>query len=202
KTDKIPLPEKISNLKKFEKTDEIEKPQIIKPAKPVKELEKTALEMDVEKVELLKAPPKIRAYEFDDEPKPNEPAAQPKPIAKPNELNVRPRADEPVAQPKPTPKTNEPVAQPKPGPKPNEANVKPKANEADAKAKPNEFEFLEKLRDDSRLTFIRKMILLPGPDSPMVIEVRDKGDKSLLLEPLEIKITPGVKKITLILDIK
>lgn len=202
KTDKIPLPEKISNLKKFEKTDEIEKPQITKPAKPVKELEKTALEMDVEKVELLKAPPKIRAYEFDDEPKPNEPAAQPKPIAKPNELNVRPRADEPVAQPKPTPKPNEPVAQPKPGPKPNEANVKPKANEPDAKAKPNEFEFLEKLRDDSRLTFIRKMILLPGPDSPMVIEVRDKGDKSLLLEPLEIKITPGVKKITLILDIK
>lgn len=125
---KIPAAGKATELKEFEETEEIEKPPAGEPVKRSKELEKTALEMDIEKIELLKKPP--------------------------------------------------------------------------AKFKPNDFEFLEKLRDDSRLTIIRKMILLPGPDDPMVVEVRDKSDNSLLLEPIEIKINPTVKKITLILDIK
>ena len=128
KTAKIPTVEKVPEFKEFEETEEIEKLPVVEPVKRGKELEKTALEMDIEKIELLKKPP--------------------------------------------------------------------------TKFKPNDFEFLDKLRDDSRLTIIRKMILLPGPDSPMVIEMRDKSDKSLLLEPIEIKITPGVKKITVILDIK
>jgi hypothetical protein len=41
---------------------------------------------------------------------------------------------------------------------------------------------------------------LPGNDSPVIIEVKD--NESNLLEPIEIKITPDTKKITIILDVK
>jgi len=70
------------------------------------------------------------------------------------------------------------------------------------KTKSQDLDFLEKLRDKSRLTIIRKMVLLPGPDSSLVIELKDNKDKTSLLEPIDVKIAPGVKKITLILDIK
>jgi hypothetical protein len=73
---------------------------------------------------------------------------------------------------------------------------------APEKPKSQDFDFLEKLRDNSRLTIIRKMVILPGPDSAMVVELKDKKDKTSLLEPIEVKIDPAVKKITIILDIK
>lgn len=113
----------------FYELGEIKEPPAIKPVKTaVKEMEKTALEIDTEKVaELLKPPEKAKSQDLD---------------------------------------------------------------------------FLEKLRDNSRLTIIRKMVLLPGPDSSLVIELKDNKDKTSLLEPIDVKITPGVKKITLILDIK
>lgn len=113
----------------FYELGEVEETPIIKPVKTaVKEMEKTALEIDTEKVAELLKPPK--------------------------------------------------------------------------KSKPEDLEFLEKLRDNSRLTILRKMVLLPGPDSSLVIELKDNKDKTSLLEPIDVKITPGVKKITLILDIK
>ncbi len=115
-------------LNGFDELAVTRKHQVIKPVKVFKELDKTAMEMDLEKIEELKKAPE--------------------------------------------------------------------------KSKTKDLEFLEKLRDNSRLTIIRKMVLLPGPNSPLVIELKDKADKSLLLEPIEVKITPGVKKITLILDIK
>lgn len=167
----------------FYELGEIEEPPVIIPVKAVKEkpvkekaakeMEKTALEIDTAKIAELIKPPE-------------------KPKSKDLEFPE-------IAPQKPKPKDLESpeIAPQKPKPKDLESPEK-----APQKSKPKDLEFLEKLRDNSRLTIIRKMVLLPGPESPLVIELKDKTDKTLLLEPIEIKITPEVKKITLILDIK
>ncbi|MDQ1350251.1 MAG: hypothetical protein QG657_552 [Acidobacteriota bacterium] len=162
----------------FYELGEIKEPPIIIPARAVKEkaekeMEKTALEIDTAKIsELLKPPGIIPPEMIPTEAKP--------PKTKPTEIKP------------PEIKSHEikPPDVKHPGIKPPE------------KPKSQDLEFLEKLHDNSRLTIIRKMVLLPGPDSSMVIELKDNKDNTSLLEPIDVKINPGVKKITLILDIK
>ncbi|MCP4220066.1 MAG: hypothetical protein GY765_35875, partial [bacterium] len=67
------------------------------------------------------------------------------------------------------------------------------------KEKSSAISLLDSLGDESRLTLLKK-IKRPKKGSPIIIEIKDND--SLLLEPLEIKVSPGVKKITLILDVK
>ncbi len=68
------------------------------------------------------------------------------------------------------------------------------------KMKLDALDLLNKFKDASRLTIIKKMKKLPGKDSPIIIEVKDND--SNLLEPIEVKVTPETKKITIILDVK
>jgi signal recognition particle receptor subunit beta len=58
---------------------------------------------------------------------------------------------------------------------------------------------LDNLKDNTRLTIIKKLDKLPENDSQLLVEVKNKD--SLIVEPFEVKITPGIKKITIILDI-
>ncbi len=68
------------------------------------------------------------------------------------------------------------------------------------KLKLDALDLLDKFKDASRLTIIKKMNKFPGKDSPIIIEVKDND--SNLLEPIEVKVTPEIKKITIILDVK
>ncbi len=198
---------KASKPSGFYEMGEIKEPPLIIPGKatkgkPVKEkeMEKTALEMDTEKIaELLKPPPPPSPPSPPPPPPPPPPSPQPQPPPPPPKMTTPPPTPSPAPAPAkspapPTPPTSSaPSAQPaRPAP-PTAAPEKPKSQD---------FDFLEKLRDNSRLTIIRKMVILPGPDSAMVVELKDKKDKTSLLEPIEVKIDPAVKKITIILDIK
>jgi signal recognition particle receptor subunit beta len=60
-------------------------------------------------------------------------------------------------------------------------------------------DLFEQLKDKTRLTVIRE-VPAKGPDAQLLIDIKD-GD-SKLLESLKVKITPEIKKITLILDVK
>lgn len=60
-------------------------------------------------------------------------------------------------------------------------------------------DLFEQLKDKTRLTVIRA-VPAKGPDAQLLIDIKD-GD-SKLLESLKVKITPEIKKITLILDVK
>lgn len=66
-------------------------------------------------------------------------------------------------------------------------------------SKPNAFDLLDKLKDESRVTIIKKIKKSPGQDTPVIIEVKDRD--SHLLEPIKVTVTPGTKKITLIIDV-
>ena len=68
------------------------------------------------------------------------------------------------------------------------------------KPKSAAFDFFDKLKDDSRITIIKKINKLPKNNGPVVIEIKDED--SHLLEPIEVTVTPGTKKITLIIDVK
>ena len=60
-------------------------------------------------------------------------------------------------------------------------------------------DLFEQLKDKTRLTVIKK-VPVKGPDAQLQIDIKDKG--SNLLESLNVKITPEIKKVTLILDVK
>lgn len=60
-------------------------------------------------------------------------------------------------------------------------------------------DLFEQLKDKTRLTLIRE-VPVKGPDAPLIIEIKDRD--SNLLESLNVKITPEIKKVTLILDVK
>lgn len=100
----------------------------------------------------------------------------------------------PTAQPSAPPSPPQPVQQPKVEPE-QKKETKPKKS-----MKPNALDILEQLKDESRITVIKKIKKLSPENSPMVIEVKDKN--SILVEPIEVKIKPGVKKITIILDVQ
>ncbi len=78
----------------------------------------------------------------------------------------------------------------------------PKPSKSSKSSKPTAVDLLEKLKDHTRLTIIKEIKKLPQQDAAMVIEVKDQEKALPLLEPIEVKIKPGTKKITLILDIK
>ncbi len=60
-------------------------------------------------------------------------------------------------------------------------------------------DLFEQLQDKTRLTVIRA-VPVKGPDAQLLIDIKD-GD-SKLIESLKVKITPQIKKVTLILDVK
>jgi hypothetical protein len=60
-------------------------------------------------------------------------------------------------------------------------------------------DLFEQLKDKTRLTIIRE-VPVKGPDAPLLIEIKDRD--SNLLESVTVKITPEIKKVTLILDVK
>jgi signal recognition particle receptor subunit beta len=64
---------------------------------------------------------------------------------------------------------------------------------------PKGMDLFEQLKDKTRLTLIRA-VPVKGPDAPLLIEIKD-GDSNLL-ESINVKITPEIKKVTLILDVK
>lgn len=202
----------------FYELGEIKEPPVIIPAKAVKEkpikakaekeMEKTALEIDTAKIsELLKSPEieplEVEPFEVEPselEPFEVEPFEVEPPEVEPPEVKrpeVKPHDKKPPEIKHPEVKHAE--VKP-PGVKP--TGVKPPEVKPTEKPKSQDLDFLEKLHDNSRMTIIRKMVLLPGPDSSMVIELKDSKDNTSLLEPIDVKINPGVKKITVILDIK
>jgi signal recognition particle receptor subunit beta len=64
---------------------------------------------------------------------------------------------------------------------------------------PKNMDLLEQLRDKTRLTLIRE-VPAKGPNAQLLIDVKDKD--SNLLESINVKIKPEIKKVTLILDVK
>jgi hypothetical protein len=60
-------------------------------------------------------------------------------------------------------------------------------------------DLFEQLKDKTRLTVIKK-VPVKGPDAQLLIDIKDND--SNLLETLKVKITPEIKKVTLILDVK
>jgi hypothetical protein len=64
---------------------------------------------------------------------------------------------------------------------------------------PNGMDLFEKLKDKTRLTVIKE-VPVKGPDAQLLIDIKDRD--SNLLESVKVKITPEIKKVTLILDVK
>jgi len=64
---------------------------------------------------------------------------------------------------------------------------------------PKGIDLFEQLKDKTRVTLI-KTVPVKGPDAQLLIDIKD-GDSNLL-ESLKVKITPEIKKVTLILDVK
>jgi signal recognition particle receptor subunit beta len=64
---------------------------------------------------------------------------------------------------------------------------------------PKGMDLFEQLKDKTRVTLI-KGVKVKGPDAQILIDIKD-GDSNLL-ESLKVKITPEIKKVTLILDVK
>lgn len=60
-------------------------------------------------------------------------------------------------------------------------------------------DLFEQLKDKTRLTVI-KTVPAKGPDAQLLIDIKDRD--SNLLESVKVKITPEIKKVTLILDVK
>jgi len=60
-------------------------------------------------------------------------------------------------------------------------------------------DLFEQLKDKTRLTVIKK-VPVKDPDAQLLIDIKDND--SNLLESLKVKITPEIKKVTLILDVK
>ena len=92
----------------------------------------------------------------------------------------------------------------------NEVEELKKALEKEAKNKENKkipiipkppkgLDLFEQLKDKTRVTLI-KGVKVKGPDAQLLIDIKD-GDSNLL-ESLKVKITPEIKKVTLILDVK
>ncbi len=64
---------------------------------------------------------------------------------------------------------------------------------------PKGMDLFEQLKDKTRVTLIKE-VSVKGPDAQLLIDIKD-GDSNLL-ESLKVKITPEIKKVTLILDVK
>lgn len=60
-------------------------------------------------------------------------------------------------------------------------------------------DLFEQLKDKTRLTVI-KTVPAKGPDAQLLIDIKDRNAN--LLESVKVKITPEIKKVTLILDVK
>lgn len=82
-----------------------------------------------------------------------------------------------------------------------------KSPEKETKSKENKkipgtvkgMDLLEQLKDKTRLTLIRE-VPVKGPDAQLLIDIKDKD--STILESVNVKIKPEIKKVTLILDVK
>lgn len=147
------------------------------------------------------------------QPKPSVPPVQPKPpvqtipplppvqkvpeVKKPEES----KRVEAVRREEPAESVVPPRPQPIPQPTPQPVSVPAAAPVPEKKkAKSTPLDFLDRLKDDSRITIIKKINKLPKNNGQMVIEVKD--DESHLMEPIKVTVTPGTKKITLIIDVK
>ncbi len=64
---------------------------------------------------------------------------------------------------------------------------------------PKGLDLFEQLKDKTRLTLIKE-VAVKGPDAQLLIDIKDRDSK--LLESINVKITPEIKKVTLILDVK
>jgi len=64
---------------------------------------------------------------------------------------------------------------------------------------PKGMDLFEQLKDKTRLTLIKE-VPVKGPDAQLFIDIKDRD--SNLLESFRVKITPEIKKVTLILDVK
>lgn len=106
-----------------------------------------------------------------------------------------PQPQQPQQKIEPPPKPVQPTAPP-PAPKP---QAPPPPQPPKKPSKPNVLDLLDKLKDESRVTIIKKIKKSSEKDTPVTIEIKDKDVN--LLEPIKVIITPGTKKITLILDV-
>jgi signal recognition particle receptor subunit beta len=165
--------EEVEELKGFEDIPEAEELKGFEEIEKVEELKEFETMPEIPEIEELTEFEKIR------EPGRTKEADK----AKEKEVKEKPLNLAPELEPKPESKP-----EPEPGKK------EPKKPKLDA------LDLLNKFKDASRVTVIKKMKKLPGKDSPVIIEVKDND--SSLLEPIEIKITPDTKKITIILDVK
>lgn len=118
-------------------------------------------------------------------PRPPQPQQQPQ-----QKVELPPK---PIRQimPPPVPKPSAP-----PPPKPPSTMSTPPPKKP---SKPNVLDLLDRLKDETRVTIIKKIKKSSEKDTPVVIEIKDKDVH--LLEPIKVIITPGTKKITLILDV-
>lgn len=129
------------------------------------------------------------------------------PEPEPAPLKVEPpKAESPKAEP---PKTGPPKAKHSEPAKTAPEFIPPEIPKKEPKkkktapsppAKSGALDLLDKLKDDSRLTVIKKLNRLPENNAPITIEI--KGNNTLLLDPIEVQINPKTKKVTLILDVK
>lgn len=60
-------------------------------------------------------------------------------------------------------------------------------------------DLFDQLKDNTRLTVIKE-VPVTGPNSHLLIDIKDKDSR--LLETVKVNVTPEIKKITLILDVK
>ena len=170
----------VSAIKEYDDTKEFD--DIVEPAEQV-ELKKTQEAQNPVKKEAVKAERVLK-------PVPPQKVEPPKPPQPQQKVEPPPK---PIRQvmPPPVPK---PSAPPPPKPPPTLSTPSPKKP-----SKPNVLDLLDKLKDESRVTIIKKIKKPSEKDTPVVIEIKDKDVH--LLEPIKVIITPGTKKITLILDV-
>ena len=172
--------EEVEELKGFEEIPEDEELSGFEEIEKVEEPKNFETMPEIPEIEELKEFEKIEKIE---KPGGIEEAGK----AKEKEVKEMPQEQPPEPEP-------ERKAKPTPKPKPEPKKEEPKKPKLDA------LDLLNRFKDASRVTVIKKMKKLPGNDSPVIIEVKD--NESNLLEPIEIKITPDTKKITIILDVK
>jgi len=170
--------EEVEELKGFEEIPEADELRGFEEIEKVEDLKEFETIPEIPEIEELKEFGKIEKI---GEPERIEEAGK----AKEEEIKVKPQEQTPEP---------EPELEAKPKPKPEPERKEPKKPKLDA------LDLLNRFKDASRVTVIKKMKKLPGKDSPVIIEVKD--NESNLLEPIEIKITPDTKKITIILDVK
>ncbi len=151
-------------------------------------------------------PPSKTSIPFE-ETKPSEPA-QPTEAEKktaPMPLSETPKPPQKISQPPEAGKNAQPNKTDKTTDKTDK--IKDTEDNKDNKQKtkkkdppPSSLAILDQFKDTSRITVIKKLNKLPKENSPITIQIKDNENN--LLEPIEVQLTPGVKKITLILDVK